>query len=320
MTTPRPFVVDTALTAIAIGYRNAAINLIADRVMPRIPVGGEKFKWLEYPLAESFTVPNTAVGRKGRPNQVEFTALERTGAVDDYGLDDAIPNSDQVAAAQQRAAGLSVYDPEARAVEGLTDLILLDREVRTASIVQDLNRYDAARRITLSGTSQFSDYANSTPITAINTALDSTVAMRPNKMVIGRPAWSVLRAHPHIVNAVKGGNLNRGNATIQEVADLFELQEVIVGEGFVNTAKRGQAATIQRVWGKNISLIYLDPMAGPDRGLTWGYTAQYGSRISGRIEDPHIGLQGGNIIRVGERVKEIVSAPGVGYFFQNAVA
>ncbi len=320
MATARPFIVDPVLTAISIKFANPDVNLIADRVLPRVPVGGEKFSWLKFPIEDSFTVPNTFVGRKGRPNQIEVGATEETASVEDYGLDDLVPNSDVAAAAQQRAAGFSTYDPEARASEVLTDLVLLDREIRVAAKVFDLNTYPAANRQTLAGTSQFSDFANSDPIGVVNNALDSTFVMRPNKMVIGQAAWTKFRSHPHIVNAVKGGNLNKGNATREQVAELFELQEVIVGSSFVNTAKKGQAAVMNRVWGKHISLIYQNSVAGPDAGMTFGYTAQYGTRLSGRIPDPNIGLQGGNSIRVGERVKEMIAAPAVAYFLQNVIA
>jgi hypothetical protein len=318
MATSRPFVVDAALSAIAIKFSNPDVSLIADRVLPRKPVGGEKFKWLKFPVEDSFTVPNTLVGRKGRPNQIEVGASEEDSSVLDYGLDDLVPNSDVDAARQQREAGFSTYDPEARATEVLTDLVLLDREIRVAAKVFDLNTYAASQRATLSGSSQFS-HADSDPIGVINGALDSTFVMRPNKMVIGQLAWTKVRSHPHIVNAVKGGNLNKGNATREQVAELFELQEIIVGSSFVNTARKGQAATMSRVWGKHISLIYQNGVAGPDAGMTFGYTAQYGNRLAGRIPDPNIGLQGGASIRVGERVREIVAAPSVAYFIQNAV-
>ncbi|WNJ89164.1 capsid protein [Bosea sp. 685] len=320
MATSRPFIVDAALSAIAIKFSNPDVSLIADRVLPRRPVGGEKFKWLKFPVEDSFTVPNTLVGRKGRPNQIEVGATEEDSSVLDYGLDDLVPNSDVDAARQQREAGFSVYDPEARATEVLTDLVLLDREIRVAAKVFDLNTYAASQRVTLSGTSQFSDIVNSDPINVINGALDSTFVMRPNKMVIGQLAWTKVRSHPHIVNAVKGGNLNKGNATREQVAELFELQEIIVGSSFVNTARKGQTAAMSRVWGKHISLIYQNSVAGPDAGMTFGYTAQYGNRLAGRIPDSNIGLQGGAAIRVGERVREIVSAPSVAYFIQNAVA
>ncbi|MBY6243858.1 capsid protein, partial [Methylosinus sp. Sm6] len=82
MAPSRPFVVNPVLTGIAIGYSNPDVALIADQVMPRVEVGGESFKWTEYPLAEAFTVPSTRVGRKGRVPEVEFSGTERDGSVE----------------------------------------------------------------------------------------------------------------------------------------------------------------------------------------------------------------------------------------------
>lgn len=70
-----PFPIDAHLTAIAIAYRNS--SMIADEVLPRVPVGKAEFKWWEYDLGQGFTVPNTNVGRTSQPNQVEFNAEEK---------------------------------------------------------------------------------------------------------------------------------------------------------------------------------------------------------------------------------------------------
>ena len=60
----RPFTVNPALTAIAIGYRNPDYTLIANQVLPYVEVREEKFTYTEYPLAESFNVPSDLqVGR-----------------------------------------------------------------------------------------------------------------------------------------------------------------------------------------------------------------------------------------------------------------
>ncbi len=106
----------------------------------------------------------------------------------------------------------------------------------------------------------------------------------------------------------------------QALAQLFELEEVLVGEGWLNTAKKGQAATFARVWGKHCSLIYRDRLADANRGVTFGFTAEFGTRVAGSIPDPNIGLRGGQNVRVGESVKELVTANDLGYFVQNAVA
>ena len=54
--------------------------------------------------------------------------------------------------------------------------------------------------------------------------------------------------------------------------------------------------------------------------MTWGFTAQYGTRIGGKWEDKNVGLYGGVVVRVGERVVEQVVAKDVGYLLQNVIA
>ncbi|RWC58914.1 capsid protein [Mesorhizobium sp.] len=320
----RPFVVDAVLTAIAIGYSNPTSALIADRVLPRQQVGAEKFKWTEYPLSEAFNIPDARVGRRGRVQQLEFGGTENTSEVEDFGLESPIPYSDIDAARVAREEKRSTFDPEGHATMMLTDTIANIREVRTAGIIHNLNTYDAARRVTLAGNSQFSDYANSDPIGVLKTAFEGTLVFPPNTMSMGRQVWSKLSSHPKIVNAVKGNVTDAGIITRSQFIELFSeygLRELLVGDAWYNTAKPGQAVNLGRAWGKHIALTYNNPIATPEGGgITFGFTAQYGSKISGRIDNPYVGLQGGVDIRTGERVKELVVAKDTGYFIQNAVA
>lgn len=310
----KPFPVSARLTAIALAYRNPDIALIADAVLPRTPTA-EEFRWLKYDLAQGFTVPDTRVGRKSLPNQVDFAATDQTSRVDDYGLDDWVPNRD-IEVAQAQGEGI---DPEGIATEYLTNLVQLAREARAAGLVFNAASYPAGQVQTLAGTSQWSDTANSDPVAAIGDALDVPV-MRPNIAVVGQQAWTKLRRHPKLVQAIKNTNQGAGMISRQEFAEFFELQELQVGASFVNTAKRGQAVALSRVWGKHMSLIYRDRAAGPQAGVTFGFTAQFGDKIAGSIPDERVGLTGATLVRSGERVKEIVCAPDVGYFFQNCVA
>lgn len=310
----KPFPVSARLTAIALAYRNADIALIADDVLPRTPTA-EEFRWLKFDLAQGFTVPDTRVGRKSQPNQVDFSATDQTSRVEDFGLDDWVPNRD-IEVAQAQGQGV---DPEGVATEYLTNLVQLAREARTSALVFNTASYAAGQVSTLSGTSQWSDTANSDPVVAISDALDVPV-MRPNIGVIGQQAWTKVRRHPKLVLAIKNTNQGAGMVTRQEFIDFFELQALYVGASFVNTAKRGQATTLARVWGKHFSLIYRDRAAGPQAGVTFGYTAQFGDKIAGSIPDERVGLTGSTLVRSGERVKEIVCAPDVGFYFQNAVA
>jgi len=309
-TTAAPFPIQPELTAVAIAYKNK--RLIADEVLPRVPVGKQDFTYLLHTMDEGFSVPDTKVGRKSKPNEVEFTATEQTASTSDYGLDDPIPQADIDNAPAN-------YDPMGRAVEGITDLVLLGREARAAGLVFNAANYAAANKQTLSGTSQFSDFANSDPIGVIMTALDACI-MRPNVMTLGRAAFSKLIQHPKIVKAVLGNAGDSGIATRQQIAALFELEDVLVGEAYLNTAKKGQAASLARVWGKHISLTLRDRNANTRGGATFGFTAQFGDRIAGSQFDSDIGLRGGQRVRAGESVKELITAPDLGYLITNAVA
>ena len=314
-----PFPIQQELTAIALAYSNR--SYIADLVLPRVPVGSREFKWLRFNRDEMFTVPETMVGRKGVPNEVQFGATEVAGFVKDYGLDDLVPNEDLSAA----PAG---YDPLGRAVEGTSELIALDREKRVADLVFNTATYPEANRATLSGTSQWSDYTNSDPYSAIMAARDGML-MPFNTGVIGRLAWSKLRVHPKITAALapsSTGNTGTSNAqgapaTLQAVADLLELDQILVGESWINTAKPGQTASLSRVWGKHMALLHINPIASiRGNAISFGYTAEYGNRVSGSIPEPKVGLRGAQRVRVGESVNEIVAASDVGYYFQNIVA
>jgi hypothetical protein len=307
---PAPFPINPALMAIVIAYRN--INMIADEVLPKVPVGKQEFKWMEHTMAEGFTVPDTKVGRKSQPNQVSFSAVEKTGSTEDFGLDDAIPQADIDNAPEN-------YDPIGRSSEGIINLVELDREVRVASTVFNAATYGANNKVALVGQDQFSDYVNSDPISVITGALDAMI-MRGNILTIGRAVFSKLATHPQILKAVHGNSGDAGIATRRQIAELFELEDILVGTARVNTARKGQAMSLARTWGNHLALIYRDKTADTRSGVTFGVTAQFGTRIAGQWEDKNIGLRGGTMVRAGESVKEVICAPDLGYFIENAIA
>lgn len=305
-----PFPITPALMAIAIAFRNT--RMIADEVLPRVPVGKQEFKYMKHTMEEGFTVPDTKVGRKSKPNEVSFSATEETGSTEDYGLDDPIPQSDINNAPDN-------YDPLGRATEGIMNLVELDREVRVAGTVFNASTYGIDNKVTLAGTDQFNDFVNSDPLGVFMDALDAMI-MRGNVMVIGRPAFSVLARHPQIVKAVHGNAGDSGIARRQDIADLLELDDILVGEARVNTARKGQAMSLARTWGKHVALIHRDKTADTRSGVTFGVTAQFGKRISGAIPDKDIGLLGGQRVRAGESVQEVITAAELGYFVEDAVA
>lgn len=312
MSQVRPFPVDSRLTGIALAYGNK--SLIADAILPRVPVGGPTFKYLQYDRDQQYTPPSTLVGRKGRPNEVEFGATEKAGQVHDYGLDDVIPNDDVASA----PAG---FDPVGVATQGLTDLILLDREVRVANLVFNAATYPTGNKDQLT-TGEFWDDPDSDPVEYIMDTM-SGMLVRPNTAVFSRKVYDRLRSHPKVVAAVhtSGGNASVGGFVGRaQLADLLELSGIQIGEAFVNTAKPGQAATMARTWGNHAAFLHINPLANTrSPQMSFGITAQWQGRVAGQMAEPQTGLRGSVRVRVGESVGEIITAADAGFFVQDAI-
>ncbi|WGE83715.1 phage capsid protein [Actinobacillus equuli] len=303
------FPTDPALTAIAIAYRNR--RMIADEVLPRTPVAKQEFTYLHYNLGDGFTVPNSRVGRTSRPNQVEFGATQLTSSTEDFALDAPVPLADI-------ANKPTNYNPKGRATEQTTNLIELGREVRTANLVFNKKSYANGLTKTLSGNNQWS-HDDSKPIADLLSALDTPV-MRPNIMVLGQKAATALRTNKSIIKAYNGSLGDEGLVPLEYLKELFELEDIYVGQALINTVNQAKKAVLQQAWGNHCALIYRDRLADTNGGTTFGLTAQFGSREVRDIFDENMGMRGGYNVRVGESVKELITAPDLGFFLENVIA
>lgn len=302
------FQVDPTLTAIAIAYSNPTYALIADQVLPRVKVPARKFSWQKYDLAEGYTVPDTRVGRRSAPNRVEIEGKKENDEVEDFGID--IP-LDQPTIEEAEKAG---YNPRDRATERATNIVMLGREVRVASLISNPANYPAELVEALAGASMFSD-PSSDPVKKISDMLDACL-VRPNQLTIGQVAWSALRQHPKIVKATNRNSGDAGAAAKEAVAELFEVQKIHVGASRVNTTKPGQTPVIERAWGSIIAGQFIDESADTTGGITFGMTAEHGTKVAGSIK-AQMGLHGGELVRSGETVKELIVANHAGFLLSN---
>jgi hypothetical protein len=305
-----PFPIAPDLSAISVVYKNPAY--IADKVLPRTPIAKQNFTYISYPVDAMFNVYDTSVGRRSKTNEVTLEGTETADFTLDQGLEAAIPQSD-IDNSDER------YRPRDMQTMQLSELVSLGREQRVANLVFNTASYAGGLTTTLSGTGQYSDYINSDPVVGINNMLDLPL-MRPNKLVIGQQAWTVLRSHPKLVQATKGTAQTGGIATRQQVADLFEVDEVLIGASRANNAKRGQTPGLARLWGKHIAGIYIPPVLTGQGEVAFGATFESLPRQAWERTDGDIGMRGGQRIRVGESLRERIIANQAGFLIQNAVA
>jgi hypothetical protein len=308
----RPFPVDEERTGIALAYKNE--EMIADRVLPvTTPVSRAEFSYNEFPIEEALTVPNTDMGRRSEANTIELTAKKTPSSTEDKGLSDLVPNDDISNATEG-------YDPLNHATETTTDLMILDREVRVANLVFNPVIYPAANKVQLAGASQWNAEGTANPFLAIWRAL-AIPLVRPNLGILGEDVWTELAIHPKMIAGVYGSASTAGVVLIEDLARRLKLKEILVGGARVNSARKGQAVQVNRAWGRHAAFIHSNPLANNERGMTFGMTVPKGRlRQVSIIDEPKIGVGGSQRVQVESQIKELITAPGLGCFFQDAVA
>ncbi|MBW7997519.1 MAG: capsid protein [Candidatus Glassbacteria bacterium] len=309
--------VNPTLTNVSIQYRPD--GLIGDQVLPDFGVIKKQGDFKKYVKDDRFTIPDDVIGPKSEANEVEWTVDEDTYSCKDYGLDDFVSNDEQA-----QATG-GPFNALIDATEFVTDLFMLAKEKRQADLVFAPGTYPAGNKVLLAGTSQWSDFANSDPLGDIETA-KLAVWGNPNTLVFGAETWSMMRRHPDIIKSVIAlGPLldHRGLATLRGVAELFEMEQALVGRTRYNTAAKGQAASFSRLWGKHAAVLNIRRPSL--RGLFFGANYLWTppgqqARVAGTIPQPSRGLRGGVKVRVGETYVNKIVAADTGYFIEDAIA
>jgi hypothetical protein len=316
-----PFQRDPYLTGLMLAYKNESAAYLADIVAPYRSVNGSLYQWDQLELETFYEFQDDLVGRLSAPNRVSTRSTRKEASTRDHGLESPVPESD---VKEYQGVGPS---PEAIATMLVAELGKINREKRVSDIVFNGANYPTGLKETLSGTSQFSNPA-STPISKIRTALNAPI-VRPNSLVFGMSGWTDFSSNPEVVEAIRGtgagGTNARGIVTREEVARLFEVKNVLVGESRGRATPRNVDAapsTPARLWGKHLALITIDPMAQLKNSMipTFLLTARFGTPFAGRIVDPNMGLEGGYWVRGGEKVNETIISQECNYFFENAFA
>lgn len=294
------------LTGVALSYKNE--KFIADKIFKKVPVYTQSFQYDVYNKSLNLQLPDTYIGKTGRPNEVTFASARKTASVRGDSLEVHIPLVDITEA---KAEGENL---KTRKTEFLANVFDACREKRIADMLQDGNNYDG-NVLKLKDSEKFT-VENVNAFNVIDTAMDK-VWIKPNVMIGSRKAINALRKNPFVVKAANKNSGDSGKATIQDLKEMFELDEVLVGESVVNTARRGQTPNYVGAWGNAIILAYIAPTAALDGVMTFGFTAELGKREISTFEDKERGVRGVFSVKIAEETGDVICAPDCGYLITN---
>lgn len=298
---------DAILSNISVMYRNA--QFVGLQMLPVVPVKKESDKYYIYnSKADRFRIPDTLRAPKTESKTVDWKVTTGTYQCEEHALNDLIDDREKANA--DKPLNLAVDT-----TEFLTDLILLAQEKRIADYLS--SETYMTNYTTLSGTDQWSDYSNSDPVGDIETGKETIhgkIFQFPNTLLLGQQVYNKLKHHPDVIDRFK--YVKKGIITPDMLADLFEVERVIVGASGYNTAKEGQTASYSYLWGKVAILAYVEKKPGIKKP-SLGYTFQ--SRKfkvrKARIETKH-----SDWIEASHVVDEKLVSVDCGYLIKAAVA
>lgn len=335
--------INQPLTNVSIAFLQNAENFIAGRVFPQIPVSKQADAYFTYERGEFNRDEMTERAPGTESAGGSYDIGDETYYARVYGFHKDIP--DQVRA---NADGPIALDREA--TEYVTHKGLIKREALwvsryfTASVpgaiwtfvaegVTSGNETAAASFDPTDATDTNNkvldwDDASSTPIENIRQAkrfvLEST-GFEPNTLTLGKAVYDALVDHPDIVGRIdRGQTAGAARANLVTLADLFEVDQVLVAKAIQNTAKKGQASAHSFIAGSHALLSYAPATPGlmtPSAGYTFNWTGLIAGGENGlQISRFRIDTIKSDRVEIEMSFDQKLIATDLGYMFKNVIA
>lgn len=280
--------VDKPLSNISLAYLQEAEGFVADRAFPVLPVQKQSDKYYIFDKGDfnrdemKQRAPATeSAGSSYRLSNTSYScdvwALHRD--VDD----------------QVRANADDPLNLDREAAEFLSAKALLRKEVLWTGSFFTTSVWDTDQTGVAAGpgANQFLKWSDAAadPVKDIRDGMrrvHGRTGKRPNKFVVARDVYDTLVDHPSIV-----GRLNRGQTSgpamtnRQNLASLFEVDEVLIMDGIVNSAAENQTADMDYIGSGAALLLHVPRTPGlmtPSAGYTFTWNGLLGaSALSSRI-------------------------------------
>ncbi|MFF6951819.1 hypothetical protein ACFZAD_24570 [Streptomyces iakyrus] len=212
-------------------------------------------------------------------------------------------------------------DPFADATEHVTEVQLIDRETEAATLLTTASNYATDNKETLSGTSQWSDYSNSTPIKDGHEAIaviHGKLFVRPNKVLIPFQVFNVLQDHPDFLGRAADSNLRV--VTPELIARIWNVDQVVIAGAGYNASHEGQADDMQYVWGNKVVFSYVNPSQS-EKVLTFARRYQWMSPVVQRLRGTDEEDRRGTWVRRGDNYyDEVIVSNEAGFLFSDVIA
>lgn len=253
----------TALTNMALAYYQNASNYFAKAIFPicRVNLSSDN-----YYIFNKEDLLRDSWQRKPAYGQVMPAVVSEHTDTYAVEVDQMIMGIDQIRQTDlQRRQGPTIKDPRQQRTKTIAEQANIHQDRLFAENFFKsgvwANEWEGIDDTNVSG-NQFIKFSNhnSDPIKFVadqKLSMHQQTGRTPNKMAIGANVFNALRQHPAILERIKygGSTANPASVTKNVLAQLFEIDELVVLMSIHNQAKQGKDADMQFIGDPNALLL-----------------------------------------------------------------
>ena len=278
-------------------------GFIAHRVLPVFEVAKKSGTFGRIPIEQLLQKRETLRGPGGAYNRGAFTFEDESYGCQEHGLEEPVDDTEAEMYAEyfdaEETAGLRAFDAVLRSAEERASDTLFNATTFTPRTV----------------TNEWDDFTNATPVDDVEAAVRDVweaSGLWPNGLILNRLVFRNLRFCEQIIEKIAssgaGQSVKPGKITVQQLAEVFDLDQIIVAGTPKNTADEGQSVSIAPIWSSEYAMVariatrprdIREPCLG--RTFHWG---EDGSQIGGTVESYRDEGIRSDVIRVRHDVHE----------------
>jgi 3-dehydroquinate dehydratase len=265
------------------------------------------------PIEQLLSDSNTLRSPGANYNRQRYTFKPGTFATQEYGFEEPVDDNE----AQLYA---NYLDAEQKAALRARDKVLRAAEKRGIDLLTNTSTFTNT-----SVAVSWKTLASSTPTVDIEVAMQyiyTHAGLRPNVVVMDWVAFRNVRQATNIIDRVKYSGIDDPkNITTNILAQLWDVERVLVCGTQRNSGNDGAAVTLTQVWPSGTVGVYVvgktDDFKEPCVGRTFHWGGD-GSNIGGTVESYRDEPIRSNVIRVRQQVQESIIYSAMGYLLTGA--
>lgn len=303
---------DQYQTAFAQGYRPE--GFIADMILPVVPVPKQSDIYPIFKREDMLRQQKTTRAPGQEARIVTQSIGSGTFYCPNYALKYPVTIEDKANADPIWVQGLIN-----KRTQFIMDHLLLDMEIRLANLVTSGSNVGSSS-VVASGWLG----SGAAPLTDLDTGIDNVtyangVSRSGIKVVFGAKAWDSFRRHSTVRNLIFGTNNGGGYPQVDQVKNLLNVGDVLIGGGFKNTAEMGIAESLTTIWSDYVLVAYVNPSADLERP-SFGYMPRWSAPgISNMTVErhPYDARKKSEEVEIGYYQDELITGASYGFLFKQ---